>query len=70
MNQDEKLMVAEISKSLKQHMDSISNAVDGAIHDLHTLDLVLKIEPSNSNSLKNIEREQKTPQKSHCDCED
>ena len=69
MNQDSKLMVAETLKSLKEHMASMYHAFHGAIHDIHTLELILKIEPSNSNSLKNVERELKTPQESQCSCE-
>ena len=60
MDRDEKLMVAEVLKSLKQHMASMYHAFQGAIHDIHTLELLLKIEPSDSCFPKNAEEELET----------
>ena len=70
MDQDSKLMVAELLKSLKQHMASMYHAFLGAMHDIHTLEIILKIEPSNSCFPKNVQEELETLKKEgQCSCE-
>ena len=75
MDQDSELMVAELLKSLKQHMASMYHSFLGAMHDIHTLEIILKIEPSNScfpkNAKEELERihEKEAKRFGQCSCE-